>query len=568
MTSELTPMDLSLAVLALAAVAGAARAWRREVARRQGVLRAGLSVALAAALALALFPPRVSRPADTVTVLTPGATAADLKALPWFATAVALPGAMAPKTIETAPDLATALRRHPEARTVDVRGNGLPPRDQPVAATRPLRFMPGAESGLVALNAPARALLGTQWRLDGRALLPAARVELRDPSGAVVDQATLGADGVFRLSALARATGEARYELRAFDAAQGLVEAASIPLLIEPGEGLRAIVRAGAPDPELKYWRRWASDAGIAVAVSAGVSDGLSLRDGDAALTASALAESDLVIVDERAWLALLPAEKSALLAAVRDGLGLLLRVAGPLEPGVAADWQALGLVTENLDTPSTVTLDRRTGLRARETFTAAPVTITATGWERLLEDDRGAPLAQWRSEGLGRIGVWTLLDSYRLVLLGEPARYGSLWQGALATITRPRAPEAEAALPATGWIDERSVLCGLGDRAAVLAPSGALITLLPRADRCAAFWPSESGWHRIQSGAESRPFYVRAADDAPGLRAARDRAATRRLVGRTADGVALRDVPLPRWPFALLFLLLASALWWRERPR
>ena len=90
------------------------------------------------------------------------------------------------------------------------------------------------------------------------------------------------------------------------------------------------IVRAGTPDPELKYLRRWAADAGFDVHFGAGLSAGVMLRDGDARLTPESLAEADVLLIDERAWLTLDADEKIALDAALANGLGIVLRDLGP----------------------------------------------------------------------------------------------------------------------------------------------------------------------------------------------------------------------------------------------
>src|SRR6185312_8812449 len=100
---------------------------------------------------------------------------------------------------------------------------------------------------------------------------------------------------------------------------------------------------AGAPDPELKYLRRWAVDAGVDLASRIVLSDGVAIQDGAAALDADALAKTDLVMVDERAWKNLDAGAKQALEHATRDGLGLFLRVSGPLPDVAAGDWRALG---------------------------------------------------------------------------------------------------------------------------------------------------------------------------------------------------------------------------------
>lgn len=572
-------MNAALLLIALATAVGS---WR---ARRHGWRdsRLWLQPVAGALLAAALQPPSLPVDVATLTVLTPGATAAQQRKLPWRTQQVALPGVVATGQAEPVPnqgpdqvpDLATALRRHPDSRRLRVIGNGLPARDQDAAAGLALQFDAAPEAGIVAVEAPEHARVGTQIQIRGRAAAPALRVALHDPSGAQVDVSAVDGEGRFRVSAIARAAGPVRFELRAVDAADALLDHAAVPLLIEPGEQLAVQYLAGTPDADAKYWRRWAQDAGLLVSYRTWLSDGVALSTDSAPvgldpLTLTLLAASDLLVIDERAWATLAANEKTALLAAVDGGLGVLLKLTGPLAPEVAAEWAALGIATTPLEAPAAVTLDQRLAMRERAGFTAGPVAIDSTpALTALLRADDGQLLAAWTARGAGRIALWTLLDSYRLVLAGDAGRYGALWSDVIAQISRPVPPSARGPqLPRDSWIGERLSICGLGAAAGLQAPDGTVQTLLVEDSGCAAAWPGAAGWHQLQSGGMTTALYVRAADDAAGLRAARDREATQRLANPTAaePSPVKQPQPLPRWPFWLGWLLTVSLLWWRER--
>ena len=284
--------------------------------------------------------------------------------------------ALAAAIAEWVPDLASALRLHPEASELLILGHGLPPRDLAAVGGRALRFDATDAARHRRAGRASQGQARHQWQLSGRVAGPAVKVTLHDPSGAQLDAATPDGEGAFRLAAVARAPGLAQFEVRARDAADRLLDHAAVPLIVEGGERLQVRYRAGTPDADAKYWRRWAQDAGLEVAYRAGLSDGVALSADDAALTAETLAASDLVIVDDRAWTQLAADEKSALLAAVDGGLGLILKAGGSLETSVAADWAALGFATTALDAPPSVTLDRRLTMRERAGFTAAPVAL------------------------------------------------------------------------------------------------------------------------------------------------------------------------------------------------
>lgn len=556
-----------LVALVAAAVLAALVAWRTTGARRVALF--ALHALAFAALYFFLFPPPGATTARTLVVLTPGSGAGLAERT---ATVVALPGATAPASVERVPDLATALRRHAGTQRLRIAGDGLPARDRDAARGLGVAFdAPAEPRGIVELDTSAQVRSGGIWRVGGRvAGVPGGRVELRDPAGAIVASATPGADGRYALAAQAKSAGRYRFELRVLDADGAAVDTLALPLTVGAGDATRLRLVAGGPDPDVKYLRRWAADAGVALTSRIALSTDLALRQGDAALDAASLADTDLVVVDERAWAALGATEKTALAAAVDAGLGLLLRVTGPLDAAVAADWAAYGFAITPTDIAQTVRLAND---EASPALTRMPVAITANdtanGAIALVADATGAPLASWRAHGRGRVGVWPLVDSYRLALAGDAARYGALWAGATGTLARARGA-ARATLPALARIGERGVICGVPEAADVEDPHGRRIALAPQRDageRCAAFWPAAAGWHRLVAGDMTQDFYVRAGDDARPLARSQTIAATRALVG---DGGGDGGAPTrgSRWPFFFAWLALAAVAWRLEKRR
>jgi len=579
------PAMFAALLLAFAAVAAA---WRlaRFGAREPAVWLQPLAAAL---LYCVLFPPLLPMRDDALTLLAPGAPADAPRGQP----VVALPGAPPLARAVSVPDLATALRAFPGARHILVRGGGLARRDREAVADRELRFEPAASRGIDALDWPPQVPLGREWQIAGHALPPSRRVELRDPAGALVDAVDLDREGRFVLAAPARGAGPVRFELQVLGEQRALVDRASIPLVVTGGSALRIIVRAGAINPELKYWRRWAADAGLQVQLTAALTNGVSLHAGDARLNESELAAADLVILDSRAWPDLSPAEKQALQSAVRAGLGLLLRVDTTPAPATVAQWRELGFVLTPAAAPRGVTLDRALGARERTAFTLAPVEVQAPGSVVALAADDATAVVRWHDEGRGRIGLSRLIDSYRLLLLGADERYSALWAGLLDALSRPRPPPADGPqIPRDEWVRERMVFCGLGAAASVRpAADDTAIPLAVGADGCAAYWPALAGWQSLDTGGDSRLFYVRAADDAITWRTTLDRRATMDLArsavpdpaaaaagstattpdaaagGRTQGRVApAHSEPMSRWPWAAAWLLAIATSWWRER--
>ena len=567
---------LVMLLIGLGALVGVWRTWRAPSPRR--AIRVALQLIAAILLALMLFPPSVDErfSAGTLVVLTPGITEAQLGALPGGLATVALPGVAAPRDVEPTPDLGTALRRHADAARLHIVGGGLPPRDIDTARALPIEFDAAPlRDGIVDLSVPASVRAGSTFAIAGRVHgVAGGRVELRDPAGAVVAQTALADDGAFSFGARARAPGHASYSLRVIDRAGNATEDLPQPINVLAGDALRVLVLAGAPDPELKYLRRWATDAGIELASRIVLSDGIAMNEGKGALDADTLASTDLVIVDERAWKGLDAGTKFALADATRNGLGLLLRVTGPLPEAVASEWQTLGFRVRAADVPQTVSL-------ASASATPDPAAVLSRR-ALLVESDDSAPLlrandgtalALWRGDGRGRVAIWWLADSYRIALAGDASAFGTLWSRALATVARARGAVLPD-VPADARVDVRSVLCGLDEGAYVERPDGTRVALaIEAADdgrRCAGYWPDAVGWHTLVSNGRRASFHARAANAAPALDAARNADATRALAGsaRASATTATRRVSAARWPFFAAWLVAIAALWWLERTK
>ena len=137
--------------------------------------------------------------------------------------------------------------------------------------------------------------------------------------------------------------GVVAYRLRLRDVRQQLMEDVALPLQVEADPAPRVLVLAGAPNPELKYLRRWASDASLSMHTQIAAGGGMQLGDAPISMTAANLSRFDVAVLDERAWSAMGEAQRAALLEAVRGGLGLLLRVTAALSEPEQRRLRALG---------------------------------------------------------------------------------------------------------------------------------------------------------------------------------------------------------------------------------
>jgi hypothetical protein len=579
---------LALAAIALVAMARAAMRSRGDRAWRRLSLVLGQAV-LAGLFGYVLMPPERPGEAQALVLLTRGADPAALAPAPGERV-LALPGAPEHPAAKPVPDLGTALRTHPDASPVRVLGLGLDARDRDAARGLDFRFEPAPlPPTLVALSLPHTVTRGQTFPVHGRLLGHAGgRVELLDPAGERLDIASLDEEGKFRLAGLAGPVGLADYRLQWRRGDDEADEGLALPLRIVAGEPLRVLVVSGGASPETKYLRRWALDGGLALTSQLRLGGGVVLGDDRAPLTAARLAELDLVVLDERAWRALGAGGQATLRTAVREGLGLLLRLtADPTEAErrALADWGFTVTpvdVPRGLRLPGTARADARTpgadSAEARATDAAPllsrrPLQLAAADGRALAAGENGDVVALWRPEGRGRVALWTLSDSFRLALAGRRAAYGDLWSDTVGTLARARGDAAGAAPVERAWTGERSALCGITESTVLLDPAGETIALAtdPATGEhaCAAFWPTRAGWHLRRDGEREQAFLVRAPDQAPGLHAAQRLEATQALANRSqATTPPPAPVPGPRWPWGLAWLAVAGALWWLERSR
>jgi len=283
-------------------------------------------------------------------------------------------------------------------------------------------------------------------------------------------------------------------------------------------------------------------------------------------LAPDALRELDLVMVDERAWRSLGIAGRNDLKAAVGAGLGVVIRIGGTLSPGEHEELQSLGFDVRAVDVPRAIRI-----AGAPTEMTRRPLQVTASDGVPLLLSDRGEPLAVWRAEEQGRVALWWLSDSFRLMLDGSSAAYGTLWSHALSTVARARGQRVPAFPDVEPRVHRRQVLCGVDADASVRAPGGKRIPLLRDASSgCAAYWPATAGWHVLATAGAEWPFHVRAADAAPALLAGEMRSATMAIAASRAaparEIMWTGRVPGSPWPYLLACLVTLGATWWLER--
>ncbi len=532
-----------------------------------------LQIASAAVLYFVLFPPPTFTSAERLVILTANADSVDHQI---NGRVLALPEAGTSADAEAVPDLATALRRYPGVNHVQIIGVGLTARDQDAARGVSIAFEPAPlPKALVELSLPDKVSSGAHWSVQGRVnQIKNARIELLDPGNAVVVSTQIDVEGNFVVADTARTAGLAIYQLRILDEQKAVVETVKLPLNIVLEKAVKVLSLSGGPNPELKYLRRWAVDAGVELQSQINLSPGVQMNNAAISINSSSLREVDLLMLDERAWNTMSRGSKQTVLDALRNGMGVLLRITGPLNANDRAELRSLGFAVNDASIVQGVHLNGSADKKNSFALSRRPLRVGSVDAVTLLQDDAKNPLASWRAEGRGRIGLIWLTDSYKLVLNGEASRHGQIWRDAISTLARTRVETTVTLREHDARIYERTVLCNLAAKAFVQAADSEITYLIPETSgtnkNCAAFWPRVSGWHMAVSNQTEFPFYVRDANETSGLKANAMREATMLLTARQTSEKNTSRIPVPGspWPWFSVWLFLSAVLWLLERSK
>jgi hypothetical protein len=290
------------------------------------------------------------------------------------------------------------------------------------------------------------------------------------------------------------------------------------------------------------------------------------------AITVDNLRKLDLLILDERAWSAMGRGSKQAVLQELENGLGLLLRITGPLNGTDRNELRALGFTVDETNIVQSIHL-KNVGNKLT-TLTRRPLRVRSDDAVTLLQDDANNPLALWRAEGRGRIGLFWLTDTYKLALGDNAVIHGQIWRDAVSTTARTRASGNPYLREPYPRVNERVVVCNIAAKAFINEPDAGITYLLHGNEagnkNCAAYWPRQGGWHSLNSAEQAMPFYVVESDELPGLKANAIHEATSLLASRKSAAAhsGIVAVPGSHWPWFFGWLMVTAALWLLERSR
>ncbi|MSU50408.1 MAG: hypothetical protein EXS37_15205 [Opitutus sp.] len=553
-------------------------------------------------------------PTTEVTLWTAGTVAST----PLPGTHVALPDATdAPAGALRIPDAAFLRRTFPSLQRIVIEGDGVDTTD--ASALRGLDVtwhVPGASPRgapfFAAVSAPRTLPVGQHLEVQGRVrgMRPGETITANltgsDGSTQSVEvRASPEGDGAFSLrsGATAVAPGAFEWKLRLGPNGETLVLGAEVTRPELP----RVLILQVSPNVEGGRLQRWLAEAGAPVTSRTRVSAehvrfAAANRSAAefAAVDATVLASFDVVVAREAALADLLPAERTALEAAVQtQGLGLL--VTG--EPGsiaigaLLAPWQFRADDTREAgDAGRGARLRLHVGTALAEPISVEPAEIVLPGSGRwLVRDSQAKTLGAALRHGRGWIARILVSDTWRWLQGGHPKIYATYWSGVLSAVARPvMTPGGRWSLEngtrpifvgeavRLSWIGPPDTAIPATETLARYDPSAAPVKLKLTRDSAeplcaeALYWPAHAGWHEVRTTAAgaSLAFYVQPRETLPGFRAEHRHDATARL---RADGSGASMATLARnaersvhrfadYVWFVFFVMSAGWLWLGQR--
>ena len=423
------------------------------------------------------------------------------------------------------PDIAAIMRDAPSIGRLIVTGWGLDSAELADAGRRSLTFIPEPiPPGVATVRWSSQVPLGGRLVVRGSTTgVPAGSlIQLIGPEG-IADTGRITPDSTFVLGVRPPAAAHLRYALR-IALAGGSVVAETLGTAVVDRPPPSVLILDRAPSFESRYLEDWLRAAGGSLAVRTAISRGryrtryLNRSTADLSrLTVSALRSFDVVVLGMRTLAGLPPAERSALVSAVRDGgLGVVLR-ADDARPGGGAMLEGFSLAASGSS-------DRTSRLAWAGDSGGQPVGLAPlalggdAGTRPLATDSGGRPVAAWRRQGVGAVAVTLATTPSRWRLSGETERFASYWSLLLGAVSRPPAAQWEAAGPA--MVDRPLRLVRFGPDtapAAIVEAPDARDSVFLAQDLIvpsrweATYWPRTSGWHRIGGDSLALDFDVAA---------------------------------------------------------
>jgi len=394
-----------------------------------------------------------------------------------------------------------------------------------------------------------------------------------------------GKSADFELTTTPKITGQAVYTLLAITG-KDTVEKNPVPFTVEPNKRLKVLLLSSSPDFESKFLKDWLGQNGYEAALRTTIStnkisqdfmnmDKLSLDH----LSASTLEKFDVVIGDLPAIQNLNASKTGGLKQQIeQNGLGLIVRSDSSAKPNT---WPANVFRISNQSSktaPSPLILSGKKQQTSPLTIDQAYI-IPDDGFQKLITDKAGHPLASATANGEGKLLLTTLHTTYTWALSGNQRDYSSLWTLLLDKAAKRQSTASSVRVLNIAPTADEPVTLQLQSNA---APASALINNIKVPYRQQAipflwnmtYWPRTAGWqHTVIPGMANYDWYTYRENDWQGIKNLKKIADTKKYSDNratiTTPGKQTKikaPVEVPKLFFYILLLAACTYLWAEQK--
>lgn len=571
------------------------QAWQRPN-KKYRLVRLGASTGLVLALAMLGLQPAQQQAQKTLSaiLLTNGYASKKIDSLRQSEDSVlvlAYQDIQAPKSATKAPDVEFIRRNYPPLGKLHIVGNGVQAHELPKLEALNTHFhLNPIPAGFTTINYASHTLAQEPWQVKGSYYNPqdtSVNMALLSPGG-TVDSILVGAGQTvsFSLSDQPKEAGQFIYRLLVKAPTGDTLHHEPIPVHVRPQHKLKVVIINNFPRFETKYLKNWLAAEGHQVAVRSIISKNkvkdefVNQKAIGFQLNTQLFQQIDLLILDAEYAQSLGAGTMAMLRQAIKDeGLGVLIQAdeSGRVPASLASF--PLGRVEREKTTIDGSNL----GIKGNFELNQLPYLLQQKlGTLALVRNQQGQALVGYNVTGLGAVGISLIVESYQLLLDGNPKHYAAYWAHILSKLAKKQ-------LPAHQWtlntpFPKVNAATRVNLYTAVKQPIGEL----NQAKYTTEFylqsqvnfeqkwqgkvWATQSGWHQLQvkgDTTEKTPVYIFAEQDWQSWHTIRQIRANAQWASKQANAQRRPKAtslappqPIPLVYFFGLFLLCAGFLW------
>jgi hypothetical protein len=469
----------------------------------------------------------VQQNADEVILLTQGTnldSVAKLKGKKYALSSVDLKNTRA----IAIPNLSYFLKSNPNIQKLKIYGYGLSAAELEDLKGYQIVFHPSTNpSGIISANWPAKLKTSESLQVQGTYQNSGSETVklLLKGLGKTVDSISIEAKSnkSFSFKTNPKQTGKAVYELIALQKKDTLAKE-PVPVQVGDQAPMKVLILASFPDFEYKFLKNWLYENQYPLAFRSQISknkyasdflnmDGFNLNQ----ISPASLKKIDILIIDEEELAAISPGERTSIDLAVKNGMGLLIRIANlkasTTLSGKFSRFESPVLKGKTLN----LTL-------AEDHFKFNPLPLEQALFLKanqsdkpLIVDASGKTVVNSSINGYGKVLISTLSSTYNWLLSGQKTDYTTYWSKLLANAARKRneilAVNISPQFPVVNQKIRVVTDLAESDKLPILKIDN--IQLSPRQNMelpfqwDALYWPQRAGWINLQINQTIEPIYI-----------------------------------------------------------